>query len=42
MPGAITSSGTESDWACPAAAATFISAGPAVVITTPGRPHTRA
>ncbi len=34
----MTSSGTESDCACPAAAATFIAAGPAVVIATPGRP----
>jgi len=42
IPGDSTSSGTESDCACPAAAATFSSAGPAVVITTPGRPDARA
>ncbi|GAA3482546.1 hypothetical protein GCM10018966_070780 [Streptomyces yanii] len=38
MPGETTSIGTLSEYACPTAAAMFISAGPVVVIATPGAP----
>ena len=42
IPGETTSSGTLSEYAWPTAAAMFSSAGPVVVIATPGRPLTRA
>ena len=42
IPGASTSSGTESDHACAAAVATLRTAGPVVTTTTPGRPEARA
>ena len=41
-PGEMTSTGTESEYACPTAAAAFSSAGPLVTIATPGRPVVRA
>ena len=42
IPGETTSTGTLSEYDCPAAAAAFSSAGPVVVTTTPTCPVTRA